>query len=346
MRRITLAWLVSGIAVLATTRAALAQQKVYAIDNAESGLSIAALRDTVRDNGGRVFLHRAPGNGTPDQRWTLQETKHGVLIRNKESGLALVPVRDRVRENGYPVVLWKVNGDGQAHQNWRLVKTEHGQLIMNVESELMLVPVLETVNENGGKLVLGTVKGDGRPYQNWKLREIPQTPEFTTRNFTLGNDESDVNRRIKEYEAEGWQLVRRIDENTASFKRRYHTAANLPNRDLLERLQGAWTVTALHKNGAAEDWDGTMTFTVDGNRHSTKRNGKVTQSGTIQYVRAYGNLLHIDLLLHEGQTVRSIIKVEGDTLKYVSGGTSSVRPKEFTTRRGDGYQYWVMSRER
>jgi hypothetical protein len=148
------------------------ENRIFAIESAESGLALVPLRETVRKNGGQVLIWKLDDDGVPDQRWRLVKTRHGYLIKNVESGLSLVPIRETVENNGGQLVIWRVDDDGVPDQNWRLVGTKHGYLIKNAESDLSLVPIRETVRDSGGKLVIWRVDDDGVPDQNWVLREI------------------------------------------------------------------------------------------------------------------------------------------------------------------------------
>jgi Ricin-type beta-trefoil lectin domain-like len=114
----TLAVCLLVLAVLPAAAQDPSDKKVYAIENAESGLAVVPIRETVKDNGGQLVIWKLEGDGVPDQRWRLVKTKHGFLIKSVESGLALVPIRETVKENGGKLVIWKVDDDGVPDQNW------------------------------------------------------------------------------------------------------------------------------------------------------------------------------------------------------------------------------------
>jgi len=149
------------------------KNKIFLIQNVESGLSLVPYRETVHKNFGELCIYKIGTNSVPDQRWYFVDTENEFLIKNVESGLSLVPYRETVHKNFGKLCLYKVVGQGVPDQRWHLVKTNNGILIQSVESGLSLVPYRETVHKNFGKLCLFKVKEkQSVPDQKWRFVEV------------------------------------------------------------------------------------------------------------------------------------------------------------------------------
>jgi uncharacterized protein (TIGR03067 family) len=179
-----------------------------------------------------------------------------------------------------------------------------------------------------------------------------EAPKYIYRTFTLGSKAVEATRLLNEYTAEGWELVTPLGDKTGAFKRRYATAEDLDGQKLLEKLKGTWTLESSEVNGGqVSGEDKTHTFCWDGNKWRTTIGEKTTQMGTLQYVRASGDLFVVDLLIEGGDdaesrsfTVRSILSIDGDVLKYCAGGEGSHRPTRFETTEGGGFQSSVYKK--
>jgi len=174
------------------------------------------------------------------------------------------------------------------------------------------------------------------------------------RTLALGGDHKEMTRRLNEYAAEGWEFVAALEKGTGAFKRPYVTSFGPAQRKLLDKLNGAWTITSSEHNGAAVALgDDPITVTFDGQKSATRIGKKVSQAGTVQYIAASGDNIIIDMLIEEGTdeesvhfTARCIVKLDGDSMQYSAGGYGSARPKDFTTKEGDGFQANVLKRSR
>jgi uncharacterized protein (TIGR03067 family) len=114
-------------------------------------------------------------------------------------------------------------------------------------------------------------------------------------------------------------------------------AAVVTNREL-KKLQGTWILVSRAEGGQVvrAQGDGT-TMTYTGNKWVWKNGGAVAQAGTWEVV-AIGKTAtsyngHVTEGFNLGAGAMGIFQFEGDMFRYCEGPS---RPKDFTTRRGDG----------
>lgn len=114
-------------------------------------------------------------------------------------------------------------------------------------------------------------------------------------------------------------------------------AAVVTDREL-KKLQGTWILVSRVEGGQVirATGDGT-TMTYTGNKWVWKNGGAVAQAGTWNVVvigktaTTYNGRVTAGFNL--GAEALGIFRLEGDTFQYCEGPS---RPKDFTTRRGDG----------
>jgi uncharacterized protein (TIGR03067 family) len=113
---------------------------------------------------------------------------------------------------------------------------------------------------------------------------------------------------------------------------------------LLAKLQGTWRVVSLVRDGAestADELKQWPVLTIKGSDFYWGENGQGA-GGTIVRIDPTANPKTIEYNLG-GTIYLGIYEIDGDTLKDCLT-TSNERPKEFTAKRGSGYQLMIHKR--
>lgn len=124
-----------------------------------------------------------------------------------------------------------------------------------------------------------------------------------------------------------------------------------PGGDDLARLQGAWELVAMEREGEtvpADDLKGS-TVTYAGNRVTLKAGDKVRRRGivTLDPTRKPRAMNTWDLDgPYEDQTVPGIYELEGDTLKLAFSRPGQERPTKFTSKDGGAILFCVYKRKK
>jgi uncharacterized protein (TIGR03067 family) len=117
-----------------------------------------------------------------------------------------------------------------------------------------------------------------------------------------------------------------------------------PARWVLDNMQGDWTLQAQYQNGQlVQGVTPGHHFVIEGNRFSTRVSGRAGALGTIGMVDPLSNPLKMDFIDDGGTVLVSIVRLEGDTMRYC-GADTGVRPTDFVTRPGDGRSLSVWRR--
>ncbi len=118
-------------------------------------------------------------------------------------------------------------------------------------------------------------------------------------------------------------------------------ATSSPDYEIRWRVQVV--LESINKTTLATEWDGDWStsknewFRVSEGRWSSGTPQYGPYGGTMKIVKVQGNLTHVDLVVDSGptngQTVRTILRREGEVLHYC-GTYSTTRPQAFTTDNG------------
>jgi uncharacterized protein (TIGR03067 family) len=108
------------------------------------------------------------------------------------------------------------------------------------------------------------------------------------------------------------------------------------------KIEGAWKVTAMWKNGKkdASDWekDGGMVLTFKDGKYTVSAGGKEIGPAQFYKIDAKMKPAHLDFWVEldgkKGKIIPGLVKVEGDVMTIVNSGPGKERPKDFDDAKG------------
>jgi uncharacterized protein (TIGR03067 family) len=121
-----------------------------------------------------------------------------------------------------------------------------------------------------------------------------------------------------------------------------------PVKQEKKKLDGTWRAVAVEHLG--QNWQGggfTMTFAVNNKYTQTASNGNVMEEGNYK-IDPSKKLKSIDLEIltgkDKGKNQYCLYELQGDSLKMCLPIPGKDRPTEFTTKKGTGYEIFIMTR--
>lgn len=119
----------------------------------------------------------------------------------------------------------------------------------------------------------------------------------------------------------------------------------------LEKLAGEWTMESAERDGdkVPEEFARSLKRTVKGDEYIISRDGEELSKGKFK-LDASKKPKEIDLTPSsgpaEGQTIKGIYELDGDTFKICYGPPEGERPKEFAAPAGSGNTLAVWKRDK
>ena len=128
------------------------------------------------------------------------------------------------------------------------------------------------------------------------------------------------------------------------------TRGDVPPPGDLARLQGAWSLVAMTRNGDDAVLDGleNSTLIFEGNEYRVERRGEVLERGTFR-LDPDASPKQVDVTpsqgRDQGKTIRGIYAFEGETLKTCVAPPEADRPGVFEARPGTDHMLFTYKKQ-
>ena len=124
----------------------------------------------------------------------------------------------------------------------------------------------------------------------------------------------------------------------------------LATKKATERMQGAWQLKALNREGDSEPLKGitaNMQIVVEGDRRTVQA-GKAVYTQAYYAIDPYAQPPAIDVIVTggsmRGQTLLGIYSIEGDRMRVCLASAGRDRPRDFNPRAGSGQTLQELER--
>jgi uncharacterized protein (TIGR03067 family) len=122
-------------------------------------------------------------------------------------------------------------------------------------------------------------------------------------------------------------------------------AEDKPAKGDKEKIQGTWTIVSGERDGQPipEEAIKTIKLVFAGDKFTLDHDGRKSE-GTFKLAPdKKPKEMDVDT---EGQTVKAIYQLDGDTLKVAHGPPGEARPKEFPKKEGSGLSVVTLKRQK